>query len=167
MEHSSKIVDIKGVEHEFSGCISCEILSGKLSPFGGILFETQNFFVCTDFEVPIAGFMIISTKRHLSSINEFSDDEKIEFIMLLDKCLKALKATGVASEFILLQGERKDIHFHTSLFPRQAWMKEKFGRVVSHMKDIQEYAIANMKTPENLAEIEKICKKFKEMMKNQ
>lgn len=156
-----KIVSIEGKTNYYSGCISCELLKGNLEAFGGILYETKNFFVCTDYEVPIAGFLIISTKRHVSSLNDFSEEEKIEFILLLDRCLKALKKIGAASEFIMLQGERSDVHFHTSLFPRQGWMKEKFGRVVSHLKDIQEYAINNLKTPENLAKITEICEKFK------
>ncbi len=165
MIKNKTIVDITGTTQNFSDCMACSILNGELKPFGEILYENDNFYVCQDFEVPINGFIIISTKQHLSSINEFTDKQKIDFIMLLDKVLKALKGIGVAEEFILVQGERKDIHFHISLFPRKVWMKEKFGRVISSLKQIQEYAIENMKTAENLEEIANTCKLLKVELK--
>lgn len=161
-ENKKYIVDVTGTKQEYSNCMGCSIISGELKPFGEILFEDENFYVCQDFEVPIVGFIIISTKSHLSSINEFSDEQKVNFIMLVDKVLKTLKTIGVAKEFILVQGERNDIHFHISLFPRKNWMKEKFGRVISNLKQIQDYAIENMKTAENLDEIAKTCKLLKE-----
>ncbi len=81
--------------------------------------------------------------------------------MLTDKVLKALKTIGVSNEFILLQGERKDVHFHTSLFPRQDWMQKKFGRIISNLKNIQEYAKEQMRTPENLENIAKTLELLK------
>lgn len=161
-ENKKQIIDVTGTVQNYTSCMGCSIENGELKPYGDILFEDENFYVCQDFEVPIVGFIIISTKSHLCSINDFSSDQKVNFIMLVDKVLKALKTIGVAQEFILVQGERNDIHFHTSLFPRKEWMKEKFGRVISNLKQIQDYAIENMKTPENLSEIAKICKLLKE-----
>ena len=161
------ITDLKGLEHKYNDCMSCEILNGNLNCFGGILHQTENFYVCQDFEIPINGFIIISSKKHYSTINQFSNEEKIEFIMLVDKVLKKLKKIGVAEEFILVQGERSDIHFHTSLFPRKDWMKEKFGRVIANLKQIQEYAKNNMRTAENLKQIKQTCENLKkELNKN-
>ena len=156
-----KIIDMAGREQVFKDCLSCALNEGKLDPFGGTIYENEYFAVLQDFEVPIDGFMIISTKRHVISLNEFSETEKYEFIILVDKVLKALKSIGVAKEFILLQSERSDVHFHMSLFPRHDWMGEKFGRVISNMKQIQEYAMTNMKTPENIKKIAGTCEKLK------
>ncbi len=162
------IVDMSGKKQSYDGCMACAINNNELKPAGGIIFENKDFVVCQDFEVPIEGFIIISTKRHVCSINEFSESEKIEFINLVDRVLKKLKNIEVAKEFILLQGERSDVHFHISLFPRQKWMSEKFGRIVSSMKQIQEYAKVNMKTPENIAKIYKTCEILKkELNKNE
>ena len=155
------LIDVTGKSQYYTNCMGCSILNGELKPFGGILYENENFYVCQDFEVPINGFIIISTKQHLSSINDFTSEQKMDFIMLLDKVLKALKSLGVAEEFILVQGERKDIHFHISLLPRKDWMKEKFGRVISNLKQIQEYAIENLKTAENLDKIAETCRLLK------
>lgn len=159
-----KIIDLTGKEQEFEGCMACTLNKGELELFGGVIYQNDYFMVAQDFEVPINGFIIISTKRHVSSINEFSETEKFEFVMLLDKVLKTLKDIGIAKEFILLQGERSDVHFHMSLFPRHDWMSEKFGRVVSSMKQIQEYAMANMRTPENIKLIAETCKMLKEKL---
>lgn len=160
-EINMTISDLTGNELTFDGCMGCKIARGTIKPFGDILYEDENFYVCQDMEVPINGFLIVSSKEHYYSINEFSDEMKINFILLVDKVLKTLKEIGVAEEFILLQGERKDIHFHTSLFPRNDWMKKQFGRVVSNLKNIQEYAKNNLKTPENLSKIAKTCEILK------
>ena len=147
-----KITGIDQNVYETS-CLGCGIAGHELVPYGGIIYEDNDFVVCQDFEVPIDGFIIISTKYHMVSINDMTTTQKQNFIMLVDKCLKALKRIGIAEEFIMIQGERKDIHFHISLMPRQKFMEEKFGRIIANLKTIQDYAKNNMKTEENLSKI--------------
>lgn len=159
-----ELVNLVGEKVEVKKCLGCEIVKGKLDAFGGILYSSKHFIVTQDFEIPINGFIIISSKNHYASINEFSNEEKIEFITIVDKVLKILKKINVAKEFILVQGERSDIHFHLSLFPRKDWMKEKFGRVIANLKQIQEYARANMKTKENIELIKNTCELIKREM---
>ena len=45
--------------------------------------------------------------------------------------------------------------------PRHKWMIEKFGKVMKNIKPIQEYALENMKTEENINQIKETCEILK------
>ena len=155
------IVDMAGKEWEINGCMSCEIANGNLVPFGGILHRTENFAVMQDVELPINGFIVIASVRHLEKFTELTEDEQIELTKLINKTLNILRNNGVAEEFNIILEEKKNYHFHIWLMPRHKWMIEKFGKVLKNIKGIQDYAIENMKTKENIAEIAKTCELVK------
>jgi hypothetical protein len=50
-----------------------------------VILTTNNFIVAQDWEVPIAGFFILSTKRKIRSIAEFDGEEAREFGVLIKK----------------------------------------------------------------------------------
>lgn len=155
------IVDMANKEWEINGCMSCEIADGNLVPFGGILYRTDNFAVMQDVELPINGFIVIASIRHLEKFTELTEDEQIELTKLINKTLNILRNNGVAEEFNIILEEKKNYHFHIWLMPRHKWMIEKFGKVLKNIKGIQEYAIENMKTKENLQDIMKTCELVK------
>lgn len=155
------IVDMANKEWEINGCMSCEIADGNLVPFGGILYRTDNFAVMQDVELPINGFIVIASIRHLEKFTELTEDEQIELTKLINKTLNILRNNGVAEEFNIILEEKKNYHFHIWLMPRHKWMIEKFGKVLKNIKGIQEFAIENMKTKENLQDIMKTCELVK------
>ena len=63
---------------DLSDCMGCNIRDGKMIPFGGIIYETENFSLAQDAEVLLDGFLIIQSKRHVRSIEELSEEENIE-----------------------------------------------------------------------------------------
>ena len=50
--------------------------------------------------------------------------------------------------------------------PRQPWMEEKFGKILKHISEIQEYSKTYMKTEENINDILNTCKKLTKDLKN-
>jgi diadenosine tetraphosphate (Ap4A) HIT family hydrolase len=56
-------------------CIGCSIGSGEVVPPGGIITETKNFVLHQDPEVPIKGFLIIASKKHIQSISQITPEE--------------------------------------------------------------------------------------------
>ena len=87
------ILDLTGSEQELINCMGCEIISGHLKPFGGILFKNENFFIAQDFELPIDGFIIISSVRHIEKYTELTELgdfswKKIIAQILIDKLLE-------------------------------------------------------------------------------
>jgi ATP adenylyltransferase len=58
------------------GCMSCDLLAGKITPPGGIIYENAYWHV--DSEVrPVywKGFLIIKLKRHCENLAELLSEE--------------------------------------------------------------------------------------------
>ena len=77
------IYGVEGKPQEIEGCIGCACASGEFDVFGGNLFETESFIVAQDCELPINGFMIVSTKRHITKMTELSEKEQIDLIKII------------------------------------------------------------------------------------
>lgn len=155
------IEDLTGQQHELNVCLGCEIINGNLTPFGGVLYKDKEFAVTQDYELPINGFIIISTVRHIEKFTELNDSERVNLTNLINKTLNILRSNNVAEEFNIILEEKKGIHFHIWLMPRHKWMIEKFGKVMKNIKPIQDYALKNMKTEETFKQIENTCKILK------
>ena len=153
-----KVESFEGDEKE-TDCIGCDLLKAKAEKVG----ETKNFVVRQDYETPIPGFMIISSKKHIKGIEDLSEDERKEFIELLFRVRKAMTdALGIKYVYIA-QKEDSIInrsHFHIWLFPRYGWMEE-YGRKIASITHIVDYARKNMKTDENIAKVKQAAEKIK------
>jgi diadenosine tetraphosphate (Ap4A) HIT family hydrolase len=144
-----QITDISGNMVEVE-CIGCAIAQGTVEVRGGSVINTEYFDVSQDFEVPIPGFMIIATKRHLSSVDQFTDEEAAEFTRILQETRRLQREVlGIESVYIHQEEDTSD-HFHVWMLPRHEWMLQ-FGRKVESMRPIMDYARKNLKTEENLA----------------
>lgn len=157
----NKIIDLTGKEHSFDGCMACAINEGKLNFIGSDIFKGKYFSVLQDAELPIDGFVVIASNRHVEKLTELNSEEQKSLIELINKCLTALQKFGNCEEYNVVLEEKAGYHFHVWLMPRANWMIEKFGKVLKNIKPIQDYAKENMKTTENLAKISETCKKLK------
>ena len=134
-------------------CIGCAIAKGDLQLPGGIIYDGKSIILGADPEIPIPGFLVITSKRHINSFSELSREERIEIGDVIVNAEKAIKELGISSEITLVQEERSK-HFHIWIFPTYDWMVEKFGRGISHLRDISNYAIENAKDAEKAEVIE-------------
>ena len=157
----SFIEDLTGKKQNLNACLGCEIINENLTPFGGILYKDNEFAITQDFELPINGFIIISSVRHIEKFTELNESEQVKLINLINRTLNILRENNVAEEFNIILEEKKGIHFHIWLMPRHKWMKDKFSKILKNIKEIQEYAVKNMKTAENFNEILKTCEILK------
>ena len=103
-----------------------------------ILFPNENiittklFDVAQDWEVPISGFFIIAPLRKLKSVDQFTDEEAIEFIHLIRKVRKGMRDVLRIEEVYFFQNEDTEHGFHLWIFPLHKWM-EKFGKKSSQL----------------------------------
>jgi diadenosine tetraphosphate (Ap4A) HIT family hydrolase len=153
------INNFKGEEQQID-CIGCAIEQGKINKEYTV-FSTDYFGAHQDYEIPIPGFIIVSTRRHIQSIEEFNDGEKADFTNTLIKVRKALRQVLKIEKVYFHQEEDTSHHFHVWIFPRYDWMAEKFGTKIESVRPIMEYAKANLKTPENLQKVDEALKKLK------
>ncbi|MBI2024456.1 hypothetical protein HYT00_03665 [Candidatus Giovannonibacteria bacterium] len=119
-----EIIDINGNKHEVK-CIACAIQSGKISLPIERIAETENFVLEQDLEWPIEGFVVIVSKRHIISIDEFTDSEMEELAKFMKVARAALRKILEISSVTLVQEENTATsHFHFWLFPWHNWTWE-------------------------------------------
>ena len=147
-------------------CIGCAIVRGEIESVGGSIAGTDNFDAHQDYEIPIPGFVILASKKHVKGLEDFSKAERVELIEFLYRIRKAMKDTLGIEYVDIIQEEstiKKFAHFHVWLFPRYEWMDE-IGEGVESVRRIMEYARGNMKTEHNLDEVKKAAEKLKEYL---
>ena len=158
-----KVTDILNNYFEVE-CIGCALANKRLVPIGGIIKETENFILVQDIEVPIKGFLIISSKRHIKSVTQLSKSQAVEFFELCCDARIALSSFEDIVECSLIQEERSG-HFHLWIFPRYEWMNGLFENSLPSIRQIMKYAEKNMKTEENIKEIESCIERIKIKMR--
>lgn len=107
-------------------CIGCEIHHGSLQSYEGSIHSWSHFHAHQDIEVPLPGFVILSTKRHIKSVSEFTSDELVEFGQAVGLIREVQEAAGIKNCY-LFQNEDSSDHFHLWFFPVYEWM-QKYGK---------------------------------------
>ncbi|MBY0538151.1 diadenosine tetraphosphate hydrolase [Patescibacteria group bacterium] len=130
-----------------------------------VILENKNFIVAQDWEVPIVGFFILSTKRTTRSVGEFTEAEAMEFGQIITKVRKAMSEVLSINDVYLFQNEDTQHGFHLWMFPRHEWM-EPFGRKIQSVRPIMEHAQNLEVTDELLAEVIAACTKMREYFGN-
>lgn len=136
----NKVIDIFGKEIEFE-CMGCDIANHKLIPPGGYVYEDDFINVSADPEIPINGFMVLGINKHIKSLNEMSETERINIMKILNKTISTIKKVNIAKEVLLIQEEKAN-HFHIWIVPIHDWMN-KFGKNVKNIKEIIDYSKQN------------------------
>jgi diadenosine tetraphosphate (Ap4A) HIT family hydrolase len=155
------IIDIYGKKHKV-GCLSCDLRKGKIIG-AGVVLSTKYFEVEQDTEVPIPGFMILSSNRHLVGVADLTASEQKDFIKILVKVRKTMQKVLGIKVVYLFQNEDTSSHFHLWMFPRFKWM-DKFGNKIESVRPIMEYARKKLKTKKNLEEVATVTKKLKKYL---
>ena len=110
-----KTRDFLGKEWDID-CMGCAISNLTMSVPGGIIRKTDHFCVHQDPLIPLPGFLVIASLRHIHSISEMSEAEYDEFSALVRDTHFAIKeATEI--EYLTIVQEESSIHFHLWFFP--------------------------------------------------
>ena len=161
MGQSREIIDIRG-NKRLVDCLSCAIEKGEVARYGGSIASTLYFDAHQDWEIPIPGFVILASRRHLQSVDEFTREERADFIDFICRVRKVMRQALNIQIVYLIQEEDTSDHFHVWLFPRYEWMAERFGRKIQSVRVIMEYARENLKTEENLAKVDEAIKNMRD-----
>lgn len=145
-------------------CLGCAMNSGILDFSRGEIIKTKYFNAHQDFEIPISGFIIIASKRHVDSIQEFSKEELFELAELMQKTRICMKRVLKIQKIFIFQNENSEHHFHIWLFPRYKWMN-KFGNKMSSIPKIIKHAKQNMKNSREISQIKKSVEKLRAEIK--
>ncbi len=165
MNQKREIIDIKGNKKDI-GCLGCAIQNSEVESPSGSIASTQYFDAHQDYEIPIPSFVILASKRHLQSVDEFTDEERKDFIDFLCRIRKGMREVLGIQIVYLIQEEDTSHHFHIWIFPRYDWMLEKFGKKIQSVRPIMEYARESLKTPENLKKVNEAMERLKAFFQN-
>ena len=153
------IINFKGQTKKIT-CLGCARAKGEISV--GDILKSKYFDAHQDYEIPIPGFVIISSKRHIQSVDEFTEAEQQNFIKFLCRLRAALRQALGVKVVYLIQEEDTSHHFHVWVFPRYSWMTKQFGNKIQSVRPIMEYARENLKTASNLKNVETSIQKLKQ-----
>ena len=123
--------------------------------------ETNYFNIHQDWETPIAGFFIITPKRKIRTIDEFTDAEAVEYINLIRKLRQGMKEVLNIKDVYFFQNEDTKHNFHLWIFPRHDWM-ERFGRKIESVRTIMNYANENMLNQNSIYKVKLYVQKMRD-----
>ncbi|MDE0582325.1 diadenosine tetraphosphate hydrolase [Planococcus sp. A6] len=145
-------------------CLSCALVDGLIEPEGGVVVETAHFHAHQDVAYPIPGLIILASKRHLKSLDELTEEERVDYITVLSEIRKAQRnVLGIESVYYFYN-EDTTHHFHTWMVPRYEWMYE-FGRSVESVRPVLLHARNEMNDEANLRSVKQTIAALTEELK--
>jgi diadenosine tetraphosphate (Ap4A) HIT family hydrolase len=120
-----KTQDFLGKEWEID-CMGCAISNHSMLVPGGMIKRTEYFCVHQDPLIPIPGFLVIGSVRHIRSVSEMLQIEYEEFSTLLKTTHQAIKEVA-AIEYLTVIQEESSKHFHLWFFPWTQRVIEQYG----------------------------------------
>ena len=108
-------------------CMGCAISDRSMSVPGGLIQKTDYFCVHQDPLIPLPGFLVIASLRHIRSICEMSVSQYVEFSTLIRNTHYAIKE-ATKNEYLTMVQEESSIHFHLWFFPWTRNLIERYGQ---------------------------------------
>ena len=152
--------DYANNEIEVNGCYGCAYANHEFSIPCGMIFENEYLTISQDWELPINGWIVICPKRHVERLEQLTEEERNILFNYVSLTTKHLKKLGISEYFSVEMEERENVHFHISIIPKHAWMKDVSGGWMDNVGAFIEYAKTNLKTAQNLKDIETTVKKL-------
>ena len=108
-----------------NGCLTCQLIArrdaGEAPPWDSIV-RTDYWDVVHGYNTSLPGWLVLVTRRHITAIDELTDEEAAELGVLLQRTSAALReATGCVKTYVCQFAEAAEhphVHFH--VIPRMA-----------------------------------------------
>lgn len=156
------IISYDNKKLEFDGCPGCAYAKHEFVLSCDIAYEDDMFILSQDWELPIQGFFVLSSKKCVDKLSDFSKNERDLMFDIVDKTIKILKENDVCDSFNVIFEEKKNKHFHVWIMPRCSWMSDVSYDIIDNIGEIFKYAKEHFKTEDNYSEIKKITQVIKD-----
>ena len=101
------------------GCKTCALVARRdrgEAPLWDEILRTPLWDVVHNYETSLPGWLVLVVRRHLSAIDELTQEEAVELGLLLQRTSKALKeVVGCEKTYVLQFAEHPEhphVHFH-------------------------------------------------------
>ncbi len=146
------ITDILGQSWNVE-CMGCAMGASEMIPPGGIIAENESFYMHQDPLVPLEGFLVVASRRHLQSLAELTPEEHADYSSLLRQGREALRLLSGVRSFSVIQ-EEGSTHFHSWFFPWRDSFVERYGSTsLSHIRPAMEHSMQTLNTPDQRARV--------------
>jgi diadenosine tetraphosphate (Ap4A) HIT family hydrolase len=116
------------------GCVSCEILAGRRTVPGGVIYEDDYWHVDSVVSpVYWPGFLIIKLKRHCEHLAELSADEAATLGPVVQSTCAALTRVLEPAKIYICSFGDGIKHVHFWVLPRPAEMRTGMHWVMLHL----------------------------------
>lgn len=141
-------------------CLSCAIVNDLVQPDGGVIVETEFFHAHQDVAYPIEGFVIVASKRHIKSFDEFTAAERADYMDIITKIRRAQRDILGIEYVYYFYNEDTTHHFHTWMLPRYDWM-DNFGRSIDSVRPVLMHARNEMNSEEHVQKVLDVIEKLR------
>ncbi|MFA4955116.1 MAG: HIT family protein [Patescibacteria group bacterium] len=122
-----------------SGCLPCEVRDGTIQPPGGIIYNDGLWIVDHSLgkdpsaPIPLKGFLIVTTTRHVEHLHELTDEEARGLHPLLHDLTKALWSVVSPERIYICSFGELVKHVHFYVIPRYSGMPASPNEVLAGM----------------------------------
>lgn len=119
-------------------CLQIEQRKAPDAPLWNNILDAQYYDVAHAANSALPGWTMIVAKRHVSTLDELTEDEAIELGLLIRRVSQALKqAVGCVNTYVM-QFSEKQPHVHFHIVPRMAELEEQSrGPKVFNYMDVE------------------------------
>ena len=107
-------------------CVACALVAGRIRPTGGMILEERGLHLHgVAAATPVAGWVVLTTTRHVRCLADLTDDEATHLARLAVRVQRAQRdVLGAEIAYAVSLGESVP-HFHLHLIPRYAATPER------------------------------------------
>jgi len=106
-------------------CLGCEIVTGKISTPGGVIYEDEYWMLTHSIsspKPPLMGMLILQPKRHCEHLAELTSEEIANLGLLLRDTTKAITEILHPSKIYACSAGEGVKHVHFMIIPRMEGM---------------------------------------------
>ena len=110
-------------------CKTCELIARRdagIAPLWDCIYRTPFWDLVHSYNSALAGWLVLVARRHITAVDELTDEEAAELGNLLQQTSRALKeVTGCQKTYVMQfaeMAEHPHVHFH--VVPRMAELPE-------------------------------------------
>ena len=122
------VKDFVGRDISFD-CLECDISNKRILSPGGLIYEDKYIVVHPHTTARMVGFVVVAPKRHVSTLNELSNEERDSIYSAVHFVSEKLIEKGYAKEYVIHSMTDREGHF-------QFWIVGKYAPVLEKPFDI-------------------------------
>jgi diadenosine tetraphosphate (Ap4A) HIT family hydrolase len=107
-------------------CMGCAIARQEIPVPAGFIRKSSLFCVHQDPLIPLPGFVVVASVRHIRSIGGMTGAEYAEFTRLVRQTQAAIRKAAQV-EYLTIVQEEHSSHFHLWFFPWLPEIRRKHG----------------------------------------